>query len=192
MSIAEGLSGIFEDPSLVSRANTWEQNQTFDGSASFNNDFTYWNTNPVYWDFINNSGPQYMFEGHTQLSIAGSTTGINLTLLNYNGSKNQPVRLGIVPSSSAPAIASGTVYQNTSYSYQTLYIPVYASTAGTAGTAAFALGTSNTPATIFTQYVSGATASTSQEVITVRIPPQWYFSLTVTGATIGTVTQIQE
>ena len=33
MSIAEGLSGIFEDPSLVSRANTWSQTQTFPGGG---------------------------------------------------------------------------------------------------------------------------------------------------------------
>lgn len=34
MSIVEGLSGIFEDPSLLSRENTWEQPQIFPGGLT--------------------------------------------------------------------------------------------------------------------------------------------------------------
>ena len=102
------------------------------------------------------------------------------------------VQLGRKPSSISPTIASGTVYQNTTYAYQTLVIPVYATTAGTAGSASIALGTASTPAAWGTQYVSGGTSSTACELITLRVPPQWYYSVTVSGATIGTVNGVQE
>ena len=98
-----------------------------------------------------------------------------------------------VPSISNPTIVSATIYQNTSNSYQRLIVPVYASTAGTAGTAAVALGTSSTPSTIATEYISGSTSSTSQKVLEscATIPPGWYYSVTLTGASFGTITQIQ-
>lgn len=102
------------------------------------------------------------------------------------------VQLGAQPVASTPTIASGTVYQNTSNGYQTFDIPVYASTSGTAGTVAVAYGTSSTPATNYTQEVPGSTSSTSVGVVHLRVPPQWYYSLTTTGATMGTPTQIQE
>ena len=102
------------------------------------------------------------------------------------------IQYGVTPSALSPAIASGTIYQNNTNSYQTLVIPVYASTSGTAGSAAIALGTSSTPAAWGTQYVSGGTSSTACALITLRVPPQWYYSVTVSGATIGTVNGVQE
>lgn len=221
MSIAEGISGIFEDPSLLNRTNTWGQMQQYSTGIAINSDgFTsapgvisphnplamtwgqnissmgvdiYGNLEPInpsgmavgsQWGVFGGGSYKdiyvfsvYQYENTWQFAAAGKVNGITV---------------GTTPSSANPAITSGTVYQNTSTSYQTLYIPVYASTAGTAGTAAFALGTTDTPSTIFTQYVSGDTSSTSQEVMTVCIPPQWYYAVTVTGATIGTVTQLQE
>ena len=101
------------------------------------------------------------------------------------------IGLGL-PTLTTPTIASGTVYQNATNTYQTLRIAAYAATAGTAGSVAVALGTSSTPSTIETDYVSGGSSSTVTVPIVLRVPPQWYYSLTVTGATIGTVTQIQE
>ena len=102
-------------------------------------------------------------------------------------------QLGVSAVASNPTFASGTIYQNTTASYQRLIVPVYASTAGTAGTAAVALGTSSTPATIATEYISGSTSSTSQKVLEscATIPPQWYYSITLSGASFGTITQIQ-
>ena len=102
------------------------------------------------------------------------------------------IGVGQTPSASNPTIASGTVYQNTTNSYQTIDIPCYASTAGTAGTVAVAYGSSSTPSTIYTQYVSGSTSSTAQAVIHLRVPPRWYYELTATGVTLGTPTMIQE
>ena len=102
------------------------------------------------------------------------------------------IQYGVTPSALSPAIASGTVYQNTTASYQTIDIPCYASTAGTAGPVAVAYGSSSTPSTIYTQYVSGSTSSTAQAVIHLRVPRQWYYELTATGVTLGTPTMIQE
>ena len=110
-----------------------------------------------------------------------------------SGSTSEIVGLISTPSSSTPTITSGTIYQNTTFSYQRLIVPVYASTAGTAGTAAVALGKSSTPATIATEYISGSTSSTAQKVLEscATIPPGWYYSITLSGASFGTITQIQ-
>ena len=119
-------------------------------------------------------------------NVWGQTQQFNSTI------KANGIALGTTPVASAPTIASGTVYRNTSTSYQTLDIPVYASTSGTAGTVAVAYGTSSSPSTVYTQEVSGSTSSGAVGVVHLRVPPQWYYSLTATGATIGTVTMVQE
>ena len=173
-------------PPLLTLANTWTQPQT-QGSR-----FHYYAQQGNYTNLPNNSSVTWQFGGFGQFFIGGSTTSANIQVLNYNGSKNNRISLGVVPSASNPTIASGTVYQNTTNSYQTLVIPVYASTAGTAGSVAIALGTSSTPAAWGTQYVSGNTSSTACTLINLRVPPQWYYSVTVTDATIGTPAGIQE
>ena len=96
------------------------------------------------------------------------------------------------PTAISPTVASGTVYQNTTNSYQTLTLPFYASTAGTAGSVTINMGTSSTPGTWTTVYVSGSTSSTSTTNYTLRVPPGWYYEVVVSGATIGTVNGIQE
>ena len=116
----------------------------------------------------------------------------NGIMLIYNSAGNSWLQTGATPSASQPTIASGTIYQNTTYSYQTIDIPCYASTAGTAGTVAVAYGASSTPSTIYTQYVSGSTSSTAQSVVHLRVPPQWYYELTATGVTLGTPSMVQE
>ena len=124
-----------------------------------------------------------------------SASGIGntaLTIYDNNVIESFYVELGAQPKAISPTVASGTVYQNTTNSYQTLVIPVYASTAGTAGSASIALGTASTPAAWGTQYVSGGTSSSVPTLITLRVPPQWYYSVTVSGATIGTVNGVQE
>ena len=116
----------------------------------------------------------------------------NGIMLIYDSAGNPWLQIGDTPTASNPTIASGTIYQNTTASYQTIDIPCYASTAGTAGTVAVAYGSSSTPSTIYTQYVSGSTSSTAQAVIHLRVPPQWYYELTATGVTLGTATMVQE
>ena len=174
------------NPYFPAIANTWSQPQTqgshFQNYSQINNYETLPSGGSVLWQF----------EGVGQFSISGTRSSANIQVINYNGSKNNPIFLGVVPSASNPTIASGTVYQNTTNSYQTIDIPCYASTAGTAGTVAVAYGSSSTPSTIYTQYVSGSTSSTAQSVIHLRVPPQWYYELTATGVTVGTPTMVQE
>ena len=90
----------------------------------------------------------------------------------------------------ASPLLSGTVYQNKTAVPITIYQPAYATTSGTAGSVAVALGSSGTPATLFTQWVNGSTTSTLPEVIQLRVPPGWYYSFTITGATLANA-QIQ-
>ncbi len=186
MSIAEGISGIFEDPSLLNRQNIWSHQQT--QGAHYHN----YSQLSNYERLQSGGSITWEFGGIGQFSVSGTGSSARVQVLNYNGSKNNPISLGVIASASNPTIVSGTVYQNTTDSYQTLYVPAYASTSGTAGTVALALGTSSTPSTIATEYVSGSTSSSAAVVMTVRIPPQWYYSLTTSGATLGTITQIQE
>ena len=135
------------------------------------------------WSIFNSNG-----EPAFNIVIGGAS---NPWTLRSPGKVNG-LEIGTTPASSTPSIVSGTVYQNTSSGYQTIDIPCYATTAGTAGTVAVAYGTSSTPSTIYTQYVSGSTSSTAQSVVHLRVPPQWYYELTATGVTLGTATMIQE
>ena len=174
------------NPYFPAIANTWSQPQT-QGSH-----YHYYAQQINYEDLSNNSRVTWQFGGSGQFSIGGTSSSANIQVINYNGSKSNRISLGVVPSASNPTIASGTIYQNTTNSYQTIDIPCYASTAGTAGTVAVAYGSSSTPSTIYTQYVSGSTSSTAQAVIYLRVPPQWYYELTATGVTVGTPTMVQE
>ena len=173
-------------PYFPAIANTWSHQQT-QGSHYHN-----YNQLSNYERLQSGSSVTWEFGGIGQFTVSGTGSSAKVQLLNYNGSKNNPISLGVVPSASNPTIASGTVYQNTTNSYQTIDIPCYASTAGTAGTVAVAYGSSSTPSTIYTQYVSGSTSSTAQAVIHLRVPPQWYYELTATGVTVGTPTMVQE
>ena len=173
-------------PPLLTLANTWTQTQTFNSHS------TNWASDVVYWSFTSNTQVTMQWGGYGQLKLQGNSSGFNMTVNNYYDNVNHFIQIGVVPSSFSPSVTSGTVYQNTTYSYQTLVIPVYASTAGTAGSVAIALGPSSIPAGWGTQYVSGSTSSTACTLINLRVPPQWYYSVTVTDATIGTPAGIQE
>ena len=186
MSIAEGISGIFEDPSLLNRQNIWSQPQT-QGAHFYN-----YSNLANYENLPSGASVTWEFGGIGQFSISGTRSSANIQVINYNGSKINPISLGVIASASNPTIVSGTVYQNASASYQTIDIPCYATTAGTAGTVAVAYGSSGTPSTIYTQYVSGSTSSTAQSIIHLRVPSQWYYEVTATGVTLGTPTMIQE
>ena len=92
----------------------------------------------------------------------------------------------------ASPLVSGSVYQNNTGLCMTIYQPAYASTAGTAGSVAVALGASSTPSTLYTQWVNGSTTSSQPEVLTLRVPPGWYYSFTTSGATLADATIIGE
>ncbi|MCL5732331.1 MAG: hypothetical protein M1285_02935 [Candidatus Thermoplasmatota archaeon] len=90
------------------------------------------------------------------------------------------------PTLSANPPASATVYQNTNPYDIEIDLPVYATTAGTAGYVTIAKGATSTPSAIGNQYVSGDTSDTSEQIIRLRVPANWYYEFTASGVTFGT------
>ena len=91
-----------------------------------------------------------------------------------------------IPSLSANPPVSGTVYQNANTYDIEIDLPVYATTAGTAGYVTVAKGSTSTPTAIGNQFVSGSTSSTSTDIIKLRVPANWYYEFTASGVTFGT------
>ena len=167
--------------------NTWTQTQTF------NSDSTNWNSDVVYWNFTSNTQVTMQWGGLGQLALRGNSSGFSMTVNNFYDNVNHFIQIGVVPSSFSPSVTSGTVYQNTTNSYQTLYIPItYNPTSTASATAAVALGSSSSPSTIFTNSEPAGVTTGRVDSITLRVPPQFYYSVTVTNATIGTVNGTQE
>ena len=196
---------------LTMLENTWTKPQTFSANATFLSTATF-SGNATFSGGAGIPANVGSIPGMHFISFASggfnpggnlgwylTKTGIFFNVANgggiyaqSSGSTSQIAGIRANPSFSTPTIVSGTIYQNTTYSYQTIDIPCYATTAGTAGTVAVAYGTSSTPTTIYTQYVSGSTSSTAQAVIHLRVPPQWYYEVTATGVTLGSPTMVQE
>ena len=88
---------------------------------------------------------------------------------------------------------SGTVYQNTNPYDIEIDLPVYATTAGTAGYVTIAKGASSSSlTTIGNQFVNGSTSSTSVDIIKLRVPAGWYYEFTASGVTFGTASVFAE
>ena len=109
--------------------------------------------------------------------LGGNVTG-NLIVKNYTGLP--------APSISTNPPVSATVYQNTNPYAIEIDLPVYATTAGTAGYVTVAKGSTDTPTAIGNQYVSGDTSDTSEQIIRLRVPANWYYEFTASGVTFGT------
>ncbi|MEM3860391.1 MAG: hypothetical protein QW478_13515 [Candidatus Micrarchaeaceae archaeon] len=92
------------------------------------------------------------------------------------------------PTLSANPPVSGTVYQNLNVYDIRIYLPAYATTSGTAGSVAIALGSSSSPSTIGTKFINGSTSSSATEIIELVVPAGWYYEFTSTGVTFGTAT----
>ena len=90
------------------------------------------------------------------------------------------------PSLTANPPVSGTAYQNTNPYDIRIYLPAYATTSGTAGTVAIALGSTSSPTAIGTKFISGSTSSSSTEIIELVVPAGWYYEVTLTGTTLAT------
>ena len=97
-----------------------------------------------------------------------------------------------VPTLSANPPVSATVYQNTNPYDIEIDLPVYATTAGTAGYVTVAKGSTDTPTAIANQYVSGSTSDTSEQIIRLRVPAGWYYSFTASGVKFTTATAFAE
>ena len=182
------------NPYFPAIANTWQAGQVFNGAITMTAGLTLSNQavlirltaigNTAYINSTNSLPIGFQYGG-----AAGQVFNKNGTITNAVGGG---VTTGTIPTAISPTVASGTVYQNTTNSYQTLTLPFYASTAGTAGSVTINMGTSSTPGTWTTVYVSGSTSSTACTNYTLRVPPQWYYEVVVSGATIGTVNGVQE
>ena len=119
----------------------------------------------------------------------GSTTVISYPDIKYCNYTNLPVA---TPTLSANPPVSATVYQNTNPYDIEIDLPVYATTAGTAGYVTVAKGASSTPTAIGNQYVSGDTSSTATQIIRLRVPAGWYYEFTGSGVTFATATPFAE
>jgi len=101
---------------------------------------------------------------------------------------------GFAPSLPTNPPVSGTIYQNQNPTKIKILLPAYATTSGTAGSVAVAMGNNqsatNPPTipTLFTKYINGLTSSTQTELITIDVPSGWYYSFTGTGVDFGTAT----
>jgi len=124
---------------------------------------------------VNNTG--------SSADVLSNVTASAVYIENINGYTNIPYN---TPTISANPPVSGTVYQNTNPYDIEIDLPVYATTAGTAGYVTVAKGASSTPTAIGNQFVNGATSSTSTDIIKLRVPAEWYYSFTESGVTFGT------
>jgi len=101
---------------------------------------------------------------------------------------------GFPPSLQANPPVSGTIYQNQDPTKIKILLPTYATTSGTSGSVAVAMGYNEsgtdppTIPTLFTKYIDGATSSTQTELIELNVPAGWYYSFTGTDVTFGTAT----
>ena len=96
------------------------------------------------------------------------------------------------PSLSTNPPVSATAYQNTNPYDILIYLPAYATTSGTAGSVAVAIGSSSTPSTTFTQFVSGSTSSSSPDTLQIKVPAGWYYEVTTTSVTLATATVVAD
>ena len=125
--------------------------------------------------------------GSTQ-DLVGSNVTAPVVFKNY-GYEYPGNALSIpatTPTLSANPPVSATVYQNTNSYDIEIDLPVYATTAGTAGYVTIAKGSTDTPTAIGNQYVSGDTSDTSEQIIRLRVPAGWYYEFTASGVTFGT------
>jgi len=135
-------------------------------------------------NLVSASSP-YTGNGYLQVgTLSYAVTNIDFAAINISsGTFTMNVTN---PSLSANPPVSGTVYQNKTGTAYKIYLPVYASTAGTAGYVTIERGATSSPSTIGNRYINGATSSTSVDIIELDVPPGHYYSFTASGVTFGT------
>ena len=136
---------------------------------------------------FNNNGQLYVYHNLGVSSV--SLTNNTYARIGYNPrfASNLPT-----PTISENPPVSAKVYQNTNPYDIEIDLPVYATTSGTAGYVTIAKGPSSTPTAIGNQYVSGDTSSTSEQIIRLRVPVNWYYEFTASGVTFGTASVFAE
>ena len=84
------------NPYFPAIANTWSQTQT-QGSHFYN-----YSNLANYETLQSGASVTWEFGGIGQFSISGTRSSANIQVINYNGSKNNTIFLGVVPSASNP------------------------------------------------------------------------------------------
>ena len=144
-------------------------------------DYTGTGTWTFYWYGGEQAGTIFNYPATSGATIFRIKNVYNVDVASKYGGIINPT-----PSLAANPPVSGTVYQNSNPYDIEIELPVYATTALTAGYVSLAKGLTNTPPAIGTQYVSGDTSSTSTQIIRLRVPAQWAYSFTASGVTFGT------
>ena len=132
----------------------------------------------------------YLYGPTTGTAFSLPSTDVIKNIVMINSSTNAIIPL--VPTLSANPPVSGTVYQNTNSYDIEIDLPVYATTSGTAGYVTIAKGSTDSPSSIGNQYVSGDTSDTSEQIVRLRVPAQWYYKFTGSGVTFGTASVFQD
>ena len=146
-----------------------------------------------------NGSPSLSLELHVLNAVMNRNGSTNLTnpkvsgglfvkfdRLQYIGQATLPATLTTNPP------ASATVYQNTNPYDILIYLPSYATSSGTAGSVAVAIGSTSSPSTTFTQFVSGSTSSSSPDTLQIKVPAGWYYEVTTTSVTLATATVVAD
>jgi hypothetical protein len=151
------------------------------------------NTNPSYTTG-GTIGAVFAFGGSNPLSGTATCTayGVTTGAMGIAPDTFQWRTTGAPPAPSTTTLTAGTIYQNTTGAPLAVYIPVWASTAGTAGAITVQCGPSTPPGTLFTDIVNANTTSTVPRTVILRVPNGWYYAITATGATLGTATLVMD
>jgi hypothetical protein len=138
----------------------------------------------------NNKGPFLTTMGNSGsptlppiTTVTGSIIrGNNFLIPSYPFSSGSNVYLQANPP------VPGTVYQNVNPFDIELHIPVFSISSGLSGTVTVYKGPTSPPAQVGTMLVSGETSSSNPQIVTLRVPPWWYYEINVSGATVGQAT----
>lgn len=127
-------------------------------------------------------------------TAGGFVFGPNNYYTNISGATLTGGGTYTAPAVSSPAVVSGTGYQNTTPGWQELYVPVtYNPTGVAAATCQVSLGPTIGPIpTLYTASIPATTVAGQVNAVRIRIPPGWYYALSVTNATIGTAKLVTE
>ena len=176
--------------------------------SSFNigGDISVFTVTGLFWNsffsggYLLNASSAYTISHFHVIGLSGvlfdNTTVYNSTYLTVSDLKIEDIDIDLkgytftnqynTPTLAANPPVSATVYQNTNSYDIEIDLPVYATTAGTAGYVTIAKGATSTPTAIGNQYVSGDTSDTSEQIIRLRVPAGWYYEFTGSGVTFGT------
>lgn len=104
----------------------------------------------------------------------------------FNGGGNSGAETSPTPTLTPNPPVTATQYQNLNFNSIRVYLPAYASTSGTDGTVAVAMGAkSGSLTTILTKRIAGGTSSTDTDIVEFIIPGGWWYELTLSGVTLA-------